>query len=112
MIVRNNFVKSTALSLEREQNADKAEQENLKKIENLRQFQQIFIKPSYRINFFYKTNLLNVVVRFGFATTITKTPSPPGYLAVRPERSRFRFVSISNSFGTPNWVKGWGEVIC
>ena len=98
VIVRNNFVKSTALSLEREQNAEKAEQENLKKIENLRQFQQIFIKPNNRIELesekFNKTNLLNVVLRFGFATTITKTPSPPGYLAVRPERSRFRFVFI------------------
>ena len=98
VIVRNNFVKSTALSLEREQNAEKAEQENLKKIENLRQFQQIFIKPNNRIELesekFYRTNLLNIVLRFGFATTITKTPSPPGYLAVRPERSRFRFVFI------------------
>ena len=45
VIVRNNFVKSRSTSLESEQNADKAEQENLKKIENLRQFQQIFISP-------------------------------------------------------------------
>ena len=43
VIVRNNFAKSTTTSSNREQNVDKAEQENLKKIENLRQLQQTFI---------------------------------------------------------------------
>ena len=46
VIVRNNFAKSTTTSSERQQNADRAEEENLKKIENLRQFQQTFINPS------------------------------------------------------------------
>ena len=103
VIVRNNFVKSRSTSLESEQNADKAEQENLKKIENLRQFQQIFISPfsqflkkkhHWEFLKIYRTILLNDVLRFGFASTITKAPPTPGYLAVRPDCSRFRFVLI------------------